>query len=94
MKKIFTLLFAIAATVTVASAQSKDFGRFNHNAGHAKKENYVHQQHGRADGERFAPYQMNNQLHTRQKSEQFMRFEKSHSRYGDRRFAVNNKHRW
>lgn len=95
MKKIFTLFFAIAATVTIASAQSKDFGHFNHKAGHEKKVDYVHrQQHGRVQSDRSTPYQMNNHLHMKQKPEQLMRFEKNHSRHSDRRVTVNNKHRW
>ena len=106
MKKIFTLLFAVAI-VAVASAQSKEFGYFNQSG------NKGNQQHMQRDnhhyGAVFAPYQKSNQVNAFEQSKQDRRFQEdcyvqtSHDKKRfqkvsyqetNRNFAKNYRSRW
>jgi hypothetical protein len=108
MKKIFTMLFAVVATVSIASAQSKDFGRSKQFTGYSEKGKHEGiQKFNRDDHTKFVPFQMNKYSNSFGKQKQFSslqnkcdevkgrsysRVEKSHYQHIDKRSAKTYAH--
>ena len=109
MQKIFTLLFAVG-TISIASAQSKDFGHSNQVSSYYYngKQNEI-QKINREYDFTITAIKMNRRLNGWEKSKQIRmpeskrqqeiaqlqyRFEKNHRQYDDKGFTKNNKHRW
>jgi hypothetical protein len=109
MKKIFTLLFAVGA-ISIASAQSKGFDHGKPGAVYSfNGKQSALQQIDREYDYKIAVIKMNRRMNPWEKSKQIRslenqrdreisqvqyRFEDSHGRYEDKRFAKNNTHRW
>jgi len=108
MKKIFTMLLGVFATVGIVSAQSGGFGHSKQGSAYAQNTKHDGTQNfKRGYNTDFAPHQMNHRYTAVEKSKQyssvnncdeqvrhdFNRFEKRHQQHA-KSFVKSNAHRW